>query len=169
MLFGNTTRGKESYLTVIMNQMLAKLYDQNEYFVYDTMREKVENGEAGDAETFMQTVREFRVTCLYELLEAIERQYEGFTEKFEERYSDLADNDIGIDYQEVIRFGPDIRSMYLLICNIILDQEFDEESGPDAGDKFYDDFRYNMEELPRLEAAAINASRELLEMDGMLK
>lgn len=169
MLFGNTTRGKESYLTVIMNQMLTKLYDQNEYVVYDTMREKVENGEPGNEETFMQTVREFRVTCLYELLEVIERQYEGFTDEFEGRYSNLAFNNIGIDYQEVLRFGPDIRSMYLLICNMILDQEFDEEAGPDSGDQFYENFRYNMEALPRLEAAAINASRELLEIDGLLK
>lgn len=169
MLFGNTSRGKESYITVIMNQMLAKLYDQNEYVVYDSMREKVENGEKGNDETFMQTVKEFRVTCLYELLEAIERQYEGFTEEFEQRYSKLAYNDIGIDYQEILRFGPDIRSMYLLICNMILDQEFDEETGPDCVDQVYENFRYNMEALPKLEAAAINASKELLEMDGLLK
>lgn len=168
MLFADTNRGRERYLTIIMNQMVKKLYDNNEYYVYDTMKERVEAGEPGNIDTLTSVIRAFRMECMDELLEALERQYEGFEEDFTNVYRDLAFNEIGIDYQRVVEFGPDIKTVYLMIANLLLEEKFCE--GEELLDRpdFTKAFAYNMEIFAQLEAAAINTSRQLLEEDGLL-
>ena len=169
MMFAGTNRGKERYLTIMMNSMVKKLYDNHEYTLYDIVHDRLAEGELADDSVLEQALREFRTECFYDLLEAFERQYEGISETVEGLYHGMGINSMGLNYQNIIRFGIDIDSAYILFVNALLEDNFDGTSCPDGREDFYEAFCYNMELFPQLEQAAIDTSMELLKEDGYIR
>ena len=170
MMLGNTNRGKERFLTIVLHQTVKKLYELNEYALYDAIRNRYEEkGAALTEEELTDAIREFREVNMRKLLDAVASDYEDVITNYTDLYDRLNIDNRGLDYYRIMDEGPDIDSVYILLANVILEERFDGTRCPEGREDFFEAFSYNMELFPEWEKKAIDTSTELAEMDGFIQ